>query len=222
VQAQDAAGRPEAGEAAERGTDLHALAEDLLRHNKPLPADAPLDVTVFVAEIRSLAADARTTPLIEHRLDLSAHHPELFGTLDAAVVDLTDGVLTIGDLKTGQHHVPADALQLKLYGGMAYVSLPPADARRIKWIDTVVVQPNGSGDPVRRARHRVADILNTLSEYIDRAHLATDSPDPPRTAGSWCREHFCAARASCSEFHALTVREAQAEFTPRTGGDRTD
>jgi site-specific DNA-methyltransferase (adenine-specific) len=212
VRAQDAAGRPEAGEAAECGTSRHSLAEGLLQHDKPLPAGIPPEVARYVGEVRRLAAAAGVAPLIEHRLDLSAHHPELFGTLDAAVVDLTHGVLTVADFKSGAHQVPADALQLKLYGGMAYVGLPLADARRIHWIDTIVVQPNGAGEQVRCKRHRVADILNTLADYVDRAHLATGEKDPPRTAGSWCRQYFCAARNDCPAFRALTVREAQSEF----------
>jgi site-specific DNA-methyltransferase (adenine-specific) len=214
VQAEDAAGRPPTGEAAERGTQLHAIAEGLLRSGKTPSADTPPEVSAFVTEVQRLAAAAGAAPQIEHRLDLSTYHPELFGTLDAAVVDLDRGALTITDFKSGFHHVPADALQLRLYAGMAYLSLPAADAARIRWIDTVVVQPNGGGDPVRRVRHRVADILNTLDDYIDRAHVATDSENPPRTAGQWCRQHFCAARGDCQAFHAMTLREAQAEFRP--------
>jgi hypothetical protein len=212
VKAEDAVGRPPAGEAADRGTGLHASAEALLRRGEPLSADISPEVIAYVTEVRRLAAIAGTAPLIEHRLDLSAYHPELYGTLDAAAIDTAHGVLTISDLKSGVHQVPADALQLRLYGGMSFLSLPLADAQRIRWIDTVVVQPNGGGEPVRRSRHRVADILNTLSEYIDRAHVATGSEDPPRTAGPWCRDHFCAARSACPAFRAMTMREAQAEF----------
>jgi site-specific DNA-methyltransferase (adenine-specific) len=214
VRAEDAAGRPPAGEAAGRGTGLHASAEALLRNGKLLPGGIPPEVTLYINEVRRLAAAAGVAPLIEHRLDLSAYHPELFGTLDAAVVDVEHGVLAVADLKSGAHRVPADALQLQLYGGMAFVGLPSADARRIRWIDTVVVQPNGAGEQVRSIRHRVADILHTLAEYVDRAHVATGDKDPPRTAGPWCRRYFCAARNDCPAFHALTVAEAQAEFQP--------
>jgi site-specific DNA-methyltransferase (adenine-specific) len=222
VQAQDAVGRPEAGEAADRGTGLHAYAEALLRDGKKLPADTPPEVVQYISEVRRIAAAAGVVPLVEYQLDLSAYHLELYGTADAVIIDLVQGVLTVGDLKTGAHQVPADALQLRLYGSMTYMTLPPADAQRIRHIDTVVVQPNGSGDPIRRARHRVSDILNTLSEYVDRAHVATGSADPPRTVGPWCREYFCAARSSCPEFKVMVTREAQAEFTAAAkGGDRT-
>jgi hypothetical protein len=220
VQAEDAAGRPPAGEAAERGTELHAVAEEDLRNGTK--STDPI-VAAYVDEVRATAMRAGVAPLIEQRLDLSKYHPELFGTLDSAIVDLAWGVLTVNDFKSGLLHVPADALQLKLYGGMAYLSLPPADQRRIKWIDTVVVQPNGSANPVRRLRHSVAGILNALSDYIDQAHIATDDPDPPRTAGPWCRSHFCAARASCPAFRTLALSEAQNEFTAtEEGGERSE
>ena len=210
VKAQQAAGPRIAGEAAERGTDLHAQAEQHLRAGTRSsdPTIAP-----YLEAVRTIAARADVAPLIEQRLDLSAWHPELFGTADACVVDLAWGVLSVFDLKSGLITVAADALQLKLYAGMALISLPATDQRKIKWIDTIVVQPNGGMQPARRARHTVAGILNTLSEYVDRAHVATGEPDPPLQAGSWCRSHFCSARTSCDAFRAFTAREAIAEFT---------
>lgn len=216
VKAQDAAGPRIAGEAAERGTALHALAESCLRSGTKStdPTIAP-----YLDAVRAIAARADATPLIEQPLELTAWHPELHGTADALVVDLARGVLTVFDLKSGLIHVAADALQLRLYGGLAFMALPAADQAKIRWIDTIVVQPNGGLQPARRARHTVADIINTLSEYIDRAHIATDEANPPRAAGPWCRDHFCAARAVCPAFHAMTLREAQTEFTPVAAGD---
>jgi hypothetical protein len=219
VQAQDAAGRPEAGEAALRGTALHALAEAALRQRTPLPADAAPEVVAYVAEIRRLTALHGVTPWLEHKLDLSAYHPELYGTLDAASIDHWQHVLTIIDFKSGVHPVAADALQLKLYGGMLYVTLGEGMRRGIRSIDTVVVQPNGEGEPIRSTRHRIADIINTLSDYVERAHVATDAADPPRSAGPWCREQFCAARKDCPAFHAMAGRAAQREFTAATEGE---
>jgi hypothetical protein len=212
LKAQDAAGRPEAGEAAERGTELHALAERLLRSGDTVPADTPEPVHLHVDAVSHLAAAAGVAPLIEYRVDGARYHPELFGTLDAAVVDLKHGVLSIVDLKSGFHHVAADALQLLIYAALFYLSLPAADARRIRWIDTIVVQLQPNSEPIRRARHRVADVLRALDTYVEAAHVATDSANPPRAAGSWCKQYFCSARTTCPTFHALTLAEAQAEF----------
>ncbi len=218
VQAEDAVGRPLAGEAALNGSALHAEAEQRLRTGAK---NTNATIAAYVDAVRMVAVRADVAPLIEHRLDLSRSHPELFGIADALVIDLAWGVLTVFDFKSGLIHVAADALQLKLYGGAAFMSLPTADQRRIAWVDTVVVQPNGGGEPVRHMRHRVADIIRTLSDYVDVAHIATDDPDPPRTAGPWCRSYFCAARASCPAFHAMRQREAQEEFTTtETGGER--
>jgi N6-adenosine-specific RNA methylase IME4 len=219
VKAQDAAGPRVAGEAAERGTDLHRLAEDCLRTGAR--STDPV-VTFYVDMVREIARRADVAPLIEQRLDLSAWHPELFGTADAIVVALAWGSLVVFDLKSGLIHVPADALQLKLYAGMAFMALPAADQRKIMWIDTLVVQPNGSMDSARRARHRVADIIKTLSAFVDIAHVATDDPNPPLHAGPWCRKNFCSARTSCDAFRAFTAQEAIAEFTAEAeGGART-
>jgi site-specific DNA-methyltransferase (adenine-specific) len=220
VQAEDEAGRPPAGEAAERGTALHAIAETLLRDGKDTTG-APVEVAAYINEVRRLAATTGTVPLIEHRLDLSHHHPELFGTADCVIVDLDRGVLTVTDFKSGFHHVAADVLQLKLYAGMAFLRLSLADAQRIHWITTTVIQPNGGGEPVRRETHRVADILQTLSDYVDRAHLATGSKNPPRTAGPWCTGHFCAARGACPAFRGLALREARSVFVAEEGDGRS-
>jgi hypothetical protein len=219
VQAEDEAGRPEAGEAALRGTDLHAHAEAFLRHRVKLPLEIAPSVRRYVDEVQRLAAADGASLLIEHRLDLSRYHPELFGTLDAAVIDFLDGVLTIVDFKSGVHPVPADALQLKLYAAMIYLSLPAFTTTTIRRIDTVVVQPNGDGEPIKHARHRVAELINTLAEYVERTHVATGTTDPPRTARPWCREHYCAARRDCPAFAALAGREAQVEFTAASEGD---
>lgn len=210
VKAQEAAGPSIAGEAAERGTALHALAEACLRDGTP-PTD-PV-ILPYVDAVRRAAEQAGVRPLIEQRLDLSQRHPELFGTADALVVDLGQGILSVFDFKSGVIHVPADALQLIVYAGMAFVALPENEQRKIKFVDTIVVQSNGSTGPVRRARHTVAAILTTLSEYIDRSHAATGEPDPPRQAGPWCREHFCRARIDCEAYRAFRTRQAVDEFT---------
>jgi hypothetical protein len=209
VLAQQAAGPRIAGEAAERGIDLHAFAETCLRTGAKStdPVIAP-----YLDAVRSTAARAGTTPLIEQRLDLSDWHPELFGTADAIVVDLASGVLSVFDLKSGLIQIAADALQLQLYAGMTFQALPAAEQGRIKWIDTIVVQPHGGEPTTREARHTVADIIKTLGEYVDRAHAATDEPDPPLQSGPWCRKQFCSARISCAAFLALKAREAVAEF----------
>jgi hypothetical protein len=213
VKAQDAAGPRVGGEAAERGSELHAIAEDALRAGTACAEPA---VASYVDLVRQVAERAGVAPLIEQRLDLAAFHPELFGTADAIVVAIERGTLVVFDLKSGLICVPADALQLKLYAGMAFMALPPADQGRIKYIDTVVVQPSCDAAPVRRARHTVVEIVNTLSAYVDRAHIATGEPDPPLHAGPWCRRYFCSARSSCDAFRALTAREAVAEFSTVT------
>jgi hypothetical protein len=213
VKAQDAAGPRVVGEAADRGTELHKLADDCLRTGAK--STDPI-VKLYVDAVRKIAERAGVAPLIEQRLDLSRYHPELFGTSDAVVADLAWGVLVVFDFKSGLIHVPADALQLQLYAGMAFMALSPADQCRIRFIYTVVVQPNGGGDPIRRARHSIAEIITTLSDYVDRAHIATGDPNPPLHAGPWCRSHFCAARSSCDVFRAYVAREAVAEFSTVT------
>jgi site-specific DNA-methyltransferase (adenine-specific) len=218
VKAQGAAGPRATSEAAHHGTELHAAAEECLRTGGNSTDSV---IVPYIEAVRETARRAGVVPLIEQRLDLTRWHPELFGTADALVVDIGWGVLTVFDLKTGLIHVPADALQLRLYAGMAFMALPPADQCKIKFVDTIVVQPNGGMDPVRRARHTVAEIITTLSDYVDCAHVATGERDPPLHAGAWCRSYFCSARTSCDVFRAFTAQEAVAEFTVEAEGATT-
>jgi hypothetical protein len=217
VQAEDAAGRPPAGEAAERGTALHAVAEILLRNGEATTA-APPEVRLYVDEVRRIATAAGAAPLIEQRLSLTRHHPEMFGTADVIIINLKAGVLTVADFKSGFHHVAADALQLRLYAGMAYLRLKPSDARQIRRVETVIVQPNETEVAVRHAIHRVTDILQTLGDYIDQAHIATGAKESATTIRSVVHRLFLRRTQRLSGIPA--AGSARSPICVRRGGGR--
>ncbi len=90
--------------AAQRGTDLHKLANDLIRLNVRLP-DTPTTMNLYVND----AIGFRLTP--EQTLFYSAN---CFGTADA--IGLRKNVLRISDLKTGTFKT--SERQLEVYAAL--------------------------------------------------------------------------------------------------------
>lgn len=76
--------------AAQRGTELHALAHKLIKHRQYLREDPPTTLGLYVRDAIDLNLHSEKT------LFYSTH---CFGTPDT--IGLTDYVLTIHDLKTG-------------------------------------------------------------------------------------------------------------------------
>lgn len=91
--------------AAQRGTDLHALANELIRLNVKLPEDPPTTMSLYVND----AIGFRMTP--EQPLFYS---PNCFGTADA--VAFRRNKLRIHDLKTGS--LRTGERQLEIYAAI--------------------------------------------------------------------------------------------------------
>ena len=111
------------GFAASEGTRAHEMVEQALLKRQPVIGsdDMAEAASAFVAMVERDVAqcNARHILLVEAPVDLKRHHPELYGTLDAALLDPERGKLTVYDLKTGRLAVEADDLQLRLYAAMA-------------------------------------------------------------------------------------------------------
>jgi hypothetical protein len=206
------------GRAAAEGTRAHEMVEHALLKRRPIEGtdDMAEAAATFVALVErdAAAASARHILLVEAPVDLRRHHPELYGTLDAALLDPERGKLTIYDLKTGRYAVEADDLQLRLYAAMALEQFGDR-AKGVLVIDTVIHQPYAKHPDgvTRRARHNRADIIRIASEYVERAHAATDANEPGAlVAGAWCK--WCAARSQCPAYRDMQTREAGMEFGP--------
>ena len=207
-----------AGFAASEGTRAHEMVEHALLKRQPVTGtdDMAEAAATFVAMVERDVAQCSSKHilLVEASVDLRRHHPELFGTLDAALLDPDRGKLTIYDLKTGRLAVEADDLQLRLYAAMALEQFG-ARAEGVLTIETVVHQPYAKhpDGTTRRARHSRGDIIRVASEYVERAHLATGGNEPGGlVAGPHCK--FCPARAQCPAFREMQTKAAQIEFGP--------
>lgn len=91
--------------AAQRGTELHALAHSLIKHRQYLRDDPPTTMSLYVRD----CIDHNLRP--EQTLFYSIH---CFGTPDA--IGLTDNHLTVNDLKTGVSKT--NVRQLEVYAAI--------------------------------------------------------------------------------------------------------
>jgi hypothetical protein len=208
----------EAGAAALAGTKAHEMAERALRKQGPVEGDDDLAdaarLFVLTVEADVAASGPDHVLLVEEQVGLERHHPELTGTMDAALLDPGRRRLYLYDLKTGRVPVEADVLQLQLYAAMVLEKLGER-AADVDTVETVIVQPYArhADGTVRRARHMRADIIATAQEYVTRAWVATGSNDMPEaTAGVWCK--YCPARGACLAFRDYQTEKAKLEFAP--------
>lgn len=146
-----------------------------------------------VDEVRAGLADPEL--LVEARVYNSEIHPEMFGTVDAALVE-PFGELHVFDYKYGQGHIvdPKENTQMIQYAlGLA---------EKYEWNFTEVVvhicQPRGAGGDDGNGHKAWRLTINKLMEYRDmwrkgvaRVESGTSKP----FAGHWC--HWCRAKSIC-------------------------
>ncbi|URA07049.1 hypothetical protein P9A47_gp81 [Xanthomonas phage Elanor] len=132
----------------------------------------------------------------------------MFGTNDVSLYLPFDHVSVI-DYKHGQGIVvEVEDNEQELYYALG-------KAKELEWafetLDLVIVQP--------RARHADGKVrrwstdkatLRAFEERLRVAAIATEDPDAPLKAGSWCT--FCKAAAVCRELREESFRQASLEF----------
>jgi hypothetical protein len=130
--------------------------------------------------------------LLETRLPALHGLPTVWGTCDVAVFDHQYRLAAIVDLKFGVYAVPADSLQLAIYGVLATALFSASPDGFTTWI----VQPRAAHlhGPTRGAHYTPSD-LSAVERFIRVAAARTAVADAPRKAGEWCT--FCRAAASC-------------------------
>jgi hypothetical protein len=218
--------------AAERGSREHALVETALRENTwpeiieefdgyPMGAAAQLYIETIISVIRqTVRVDAL---FVEEMLDGRLYHELFFGTTDAGLVwrDENNRVrLSIVDLKTGNHLVAADALQLQLYAALLLLDPRTRDFTRHVWhIDCTVVQPHAKPMPatgaVRTVQFTRREILDSARAYLALADAATalDAVEVlARKPGEHCI--FCPAKPACPARRAQREAQAALLFSP--------
>lgn len=212
-------------EYAKEGTHAHTVASQTLEkyffNKEPdggwLAATPEMRsaVNVYVdfikAEAIASGADIKKNHiLIEHRFDLSAIHPGLFGTADAVIYFPKERKLLVADYKHGAGIAVdvEDNLQLQYYGLGALLSTGfPCDT-----VELVIVQPRCEHEDgqIRRWKFSSVDIIDFSADLADDA-MATEQPDAPLIPGKHCR--FCpAAPVKCTAVKDKAQALAKLEF----------
>lgn len=213
-------------EYAAEGTRAHTLASKLLERyffNKHrMPNDIVIEskemmaaVQIYVDFVKSQAIESGADLklghiLIEHRFDLSAIYPGLFGTADAVIYWPHKKKLTVIDYKHGAGIAVEveDNLQLQYYGLGALLSTGfPCET-----VELVIVQPRCEHEDgqIRRWIFPSIDIIDFGADLADDAY-ATTLPNAPLNPGKHCR--FCAAApVKCPAIKAKAQALAKLEF----------
>ena len=187
----------------QEGTDAHAKLEQVLKAPNPLSElmsdrytqeerDYLLPCVQAVCEdMDMLEAELLVEETIQSKID-----SRLGGTPDAIVYSLIERILVVTDYKHGVRvFVPADTLQLQIYGHLVAAKLGPEN------FDTIilrVVQPRyyGGSEPVRE--HRIEDVpfwYHDFKRKLINAINKSDAQDPQPVTGDHCK--WC--KVACSK-----------------------
>lgn len=216
---------------AKEGTHAHGVAAQILEKHffdiEPkgwLAADkemrAAVDVYVDFVKAETLKAkreDPAGTLMIEHRFDLSAVYPGLFGTADAIIYFPESKKLMVIDYKHGAGIAVEveDNLQLQYYGLGALLSTGfPCET-----VELVIVQPRCEHEDgqIRRWTFSSIDILDFAADLAADAH-ATTLPGAKLNPGKHCR--FCAAApVKCPAIKEKAQALAKLEFGSKLSYD---
>jgi hypothetical protein len=197
---------------AAEGTLAHECLEILLT----TPSEIPVR---FTEEMHNYAKDAvetifNMTPLgaeiiAEQKVDLSFIEPDMFGTLDCAIIEHF-GTLKIIDYKYGAGYAvsPVGNSQLLYYAlGIAHLY-----DYNFKDIELVIIQPRAFYPDGRvRSWKCSMDYLHKFAEILIQAVQRTKEERPPINPGNWCK--WCPAAVICPALKDQALAEAKIEFS---------
>ena len=200
---------------AEEGTLAHELAAAILLRSewpKGVTAEMLEHVQVYVDAVNATASECGPiySRMIEHRFDLSAIYPGLFGTADAVIYNPREKKLTVIDLKYGVG-IPVEVernSQLMYYAIGALLSTGhPASL-----VEMVIVQPRcfHADGPVRKWAIPAIELLDFAADLKEAAEKTKD-PNAPLVPGDHC--HFCPAKGICPKLQETALEAAQNEFS---------
>jgi hypothetical protein len=173
---------------------------------KVTPEDAA-NVQIYVSHVREQHIQATGSELlIEKKVEINEN---CWGTADAQIIQ-PFGLLHIEDYKNGRTYVDANTPQLKLYAVGAMGVTNPLE---IQQIVCTIVQPNApSAEAIRSIAYTPKELLSWFHGAYEPAAAKCLEPDAPLFAGSWCKDHWCNARATCSALSSLANEIAQDMF----------
>lgn len=211
------------------GTKAHELAEKWLRALRDRPRSgfvipreySPEDVKavkVFVDDVMADFKNAHAPELvIEERVDLSdLVAPEMFGTVDAGIVD-EFGTLIVNDYKHGRgvgvEVVKDFASGYRLINTqLVYYALGLAKKYHFNFDEIMIkiTQPRfDKGPPIKSVTMHVGELLNYV-EFFKEGVKRTKDRFAKRTPGKWCR--FCQAKDICKESKMEYRTDVRADF----------
>ncbi len=203
--------------AAQEGSCAHAVAEiglttdrniDLLIGAEVEGWEVTQEIVDYAHDYINYVKSFSGVGFYEQKVDYSNIAPEGFGTADAIIIDESEKLVRVIDLKYGRG-VVVDAVENTQ--GILYALGVMNDYGHLYDIENVeihIYQPRLGNFSVWAIS---ADELEDHGRYIkERAKLAL-SPNPPRTAGEkQCR--WCAAKATCKELSDHTLQVISGEF----------
>jgi len=191
-----------AGEAAQIGTAIHALAEKCFGTGEK--ADAYLGAKVegitmtqeniefaqaHLDHITNLKSELGAVKVEQYVTVIDDADIKLGGTAD--VIGFGNGILEIADLKTGRGYVDADSSQMKIYalGTLAKIKSKPVETVRLS-----IIQPH-SGD-TRTHTMTVDELIQWRNETLLPAIMEASNKDAqPKPSSNACR--YCPAKVIC-------------------------
>ena len=190
-----------AGEAAQIGTAIHALAEKCFATGEA--ADAYLGKSVegitmtqenvefaqaHLDHITNLKSELGAVKVEQYVTVIDDTNVKLGGTAD--VIGFGNGILEIADLKTGRGYVDADSEQMKIYalGTLAKIKKP------VEMVRLSIIQPHSG--PTRT----VSMTVNQLNTWRDEVLIpaieeSTKIDAQPKPSSNACR--YCPAKVIC-------------------------
>lgn len=194
------------GPAAKKGTQMHEKLEAIIR--KALKGDAKLSKSLprelaIAAEHILENIEEHHEVLIEEKVDLSFIDPELFGTLDYAIVE-PFGKLHVIDYKNGKGPVVAKYNTQLLYYAIGVGQKYDFEFENVK-MD--IIQPNAN-DELGHIRtweipiEKLKSFVPLFKHWVER----TRRKNAKLSVGDWCE--WCPAKmqGTCEKYKSLEVR----------------
>lgn len=194
-----------AGEAAQIGTAIHALAENCFKDGSA-PADhigkviEEITITkqhseyaqLHLEEIKRVKEELGHVKVEQYVTVIDNDSAKLAGTAD--VVGIGTSKVIVSDLKTGKGWVDADSPQLKIYALGAIRALQKNHLQPPEQIELRIVQPH-HGD-VRSHTMTYEELFNWYQSTLRPAiHASTDPNSQPNPGEVACQ--YCPAKVIC-------------------------
>jgi RecB family exonuclease len=199
--------------AAERGTLIHHLSEEMLRIGftdaTELTPEEHENLRAYCRYVKEQAEPKHSVLYIEHVVSLEQYVDDMFGSIDALIVG--DGIIHVIDLKTGARHVSAkDNPQLMSYllGATAAYDAWESNLKMTIW-------QGGVADTVQVTPEELEGFSKTL---MASAAIALKENAPRNPSDDACR--YCKAAPECPALYSQQLAVIGGDFNDLTTPDK--